>query len=278
MVLEHLLAVWTTRARTPLSWSRSACTWTILSAICWSKITGLHDLHLPAICQKRPSHSARRQAIFISVAPATSCTLSASRARYWREFRRSMGCTGLCRPVPARDPVSEGGNLIKWSWFRSYDNKQPAWGDAGDRIIVSWDTAMSSKELSSYSACVVLQVRGQTAYVLDVVRERLEYPDLRRKVAELHRRWRNACTRCELVIREQGFGHVLTIQIKDGRAGRREAGYTRPLHGGDDRARRRRQIHLARARRRGAQDPDRQVRVLDGDSRTAQAGRYARIA
>ena len=41
---------------------------------------------------------------------------------------------------------------------------------------------MSSKELSSYSACVVLQIKGETAYVLDVLRERLEYPDLKRKV------------------------------------------------------------------------------------------------
>src|SRR6266478_4523378 len=56
-------------------------------------------------------------------------------------------------------------------------------------------TAMSSKELSSYSACVVLQIRGETAWVLDVLRERLEYPDLRRKVIELHRRWRKACNR-----------------------------------------------------------------------------------
>ncbi len=73
---------------------------------------------------------------------------------------------------------------------------------------------MSSKELSSYSACVVLQVRGQTAYVLDVVRERLEYPDLRRKVAELHRRWRNACTRCELVIENKGSGMSLIQDLK----------------------------------------------------------------
>ena len=68
---------------------------------------------------------------------------------------------------------------------------------------------MSSKELSSYSACVVLQVRGETAWVLDVVRERLEYPDLRRKLIELHRRWRNACNRCELVIEDKGSGTSL---------------------------------------------------------------------
>jgi predicted phage terminase large subunit-like protein len=83
-----------------------------------------------------------------------------------------------------------------------------------DRIIISWDTAMSSKELSSYSACVVLQVKGETAYVLDVIRDRLEYPDLKRRVIEVHRKWRNACNRCELVIENKGSGMSLIQDLK----------------------------------------------------------------
>ena len=50
---------------------------------------------------------------------------------------------------------------------------------------------MSAGELCDYSACVVLQVRDEGAYILDVVRERLDYPDLRRKMIEVHRRWRS---------------------------------------------------------------------------------------
>ena len=53
--------------------------------------------------------------------------------------------------------------------FDFYD-EAPA-REIDDRIIVSWDTAMSAKDLSSYSACVVLQVRGETAWVLDVIRQ-----------------------------------------------------------------------------------------------------------
>jgi predicted phage terminase large subunit-like protein len=74
---------------------------------------------------------------------------------------------------------------------------------------------MSSKELSSYSACVVLQIRGETVWVLDVLRERLEYPDLRRKVIELHRRWRNACNTYELVIENKGSGMSLIQDLSD---------------------------------------------------------------
>jgi predicted phage terminase large subunit-like protein len=90
----------------------------------------------------------------------------------------------------------------------------PPRGNGGDRIIISWDTAMSSKELSSYSACVVLQIKGETAYVLDVVRNRLEYPDLKRKVIEVYRNWRNACDQCELVIENKGSGMALIQELK----------------------------------------------------------------
>ena len=94
----------------------------------------------------------------------------------------------------------------------------------GDRIIISWDTAMSSKELSSYSACVVLQIKGETAYVLDVVRERLEYPDLKRKVIALHRNWRNACT-CPF---RKSYPDVLMMEPGQDRNGDNGA---RPLDG-----------------------------------------------
>ena len=39
-------------------------------------------------------------------------------------------------------------------------------GMRATRLIVSWDTAMSAGELSDYSACVVLQVKGEIAYLL----------------------------------------------------------------------------------------------------------------
>jgi hypothetical protein len=75
-----------------------------------------------------------------------------------------------------QEPVAEDGNLIKWKWFTFYD--RPPHREIKDKIIVS------AKEPSSYSVCVILQVRGETVFVLDVFRERLEYPDLKRKVIE----------------------------------------------------------------------------------------------
>jgi predicted phage terminase large subunit-like protein len=111
-----------------------------------------------------------------------------------------------------QEPVAEGGNLVKWEWFRFYE-KPPA-RDPSDRIIVSWDTAQSAKELASFSACVVLRVQGETAHVLDVFRERLEYPDLKRKVIELHKFWRHENNDYALVIENKGSGMSLIQDLR----------------------------------------------------------------
>ena len=121
------------------------------------------------------------------------------------------GILGLYCPNQ-QAPVAEGGNLIKWKWFSSYD--RPPALEIKDKIILSWDTALSAKELSSYSVCVILQIRDETVFVLDVFRERLEYPDLKRKVIELHRRWRNATNDYALLIENKGSGMPLIQDLK----------------------------------------------------------------
>jgi predicted phage terminase large subunit-like protein len=84
-------------------------------------------------------------------------------------------------------------------------------------ITAKWDARLPrwvNKRHQSYSACVVLQIKGESAYVLDVIRERLEYPDLKRKVFAVYRNWRNACSRCELVIENKGSGMSLIQELK----------------------------------------------------------------
>ena len=125
--------------------------------------------------------------------------------------KRAMGTMDFAAQYQ-QAPIIVGGNLIKWDWFRIYDNPPPR--NSNDRIVVSWDTAMSSKELASYSACVVLQIRGETVHVLDVIRERLEYPALKRKVVEVHKRWRYATNDYALLIENKGSGMSLIQDLE----------------------------------------------------------------
>ena len=127
------------------------------------------------------------------------------------KLKRKMGSADFAAQYQ-QQPVPPGGNLIKWGWFRVYD--KPPMRDVGDHTIVSWDTAMSAGELSDYSAGLVLHLKGEDAFILDVVRERLDYPDLRRKIIDLHRRWRNYTNSYALLIEDKGSGMSLIQDLK----------------------------------------------------------------
>jgi predicted phage terminase large subunit-like protein len=51
------------------------------------------------------------------------------------------------------------------------------------KIIQSWDTASTTNEMSDYSVCTTWQVKNDNFYLIDVFREKLEYPDLIRAIA-----------------------------------------------------------------------------------------------
>ena len=77
-------------------------------------------------------------------------------------------------------PVPPEGALIQRRWFRTYrgtPTPQP-----GDRIVQSWDTASKADKTSNYSVCTTWLRRKNDYYLIDVLRIRLEYPDLRRKI------------------------------------------------------------------------------------------------
>ena len=74
-------------------------------------------------------------------------------------------------------PVPEEGNLIKWKWFRYFD-KSPF--DNGEyEIVQSWDTASKTTDLSHYSVCTTWLIKNQDYYLLDLFRDKLDYPALR---------------------------------------------------------------------------------------------------
>jgi predicted phage terminase large subunit-like protein len=137
------------------------------------------------------------------------------------ELRQTMGSLDFSAQYQ-QQPIPIEGNLVKWSWFRFYDDLPTVLPT--DRIVVSWDTAMTSNELADYSACVVLLVRGETVYVLDVYRARLDYPDLKRKVIEIHCHWRHSTFNFALIVENKGSGmsliqdlgreHIHAIAIK----------------------------------------------------------------
>jgi hypothetical protein len=77
-------------------------------------------------------------------------------------------------------PAPLGGGLVKRAWFRHYgpSELQPSF----DRIVQSWDTANKATELSDFSVCTSWGIKGNDLYPVDVLRRRMEYPELKRAV------------------------------------------------------------------------------------------------
>ena len=71
------------------------------------------------------------------------------------ELKREMGPIAFSAQYQ-QSPIPPGGTIIKRKWLTPYDDvdRQP-----GDRIIMSWDIALSEAETGDYSACVVLLSR-----------------------------------------------------------------------------------------------------------------------
>lgn len=111
-----------------------------------------------------------------------------------------------------QQPVPIEGNLIKWEWFKFYEYP-PAQNDG--RIIQSWDTASKSTELSDYSVCTTWLMDGTEYYLLDVTRERLDYPHLKQRVIEKAHR-HSAHT---VVIEDQASGMQLIQDLRHEKRG-----------------------------------------------------------
>jgi predicted phage terminase large subunit-like protein len=113
-------------------------------------------------------------------------------------------------------PVPAGGNVIRREWLRWYTPEDRP--ERFDRIVVSWDTASTLSETGDYSAGTVWGAVGLDYYLLDVVRERVEVPELRRAVLRLHEHWQADVT----LIEEAGIGRAVAQDL-------RRTGELRPL-------------------------------------------------
>jgi len=105
-------------------------------------------------------------------------------------------------------PVPAEGNLVRRAWLRHYTalpRREP-----NDRIVQSWDTASKAEEMHDFAVCTTWLTRSKEYYLVDVFRERLEYPELRRAVVRLakHHRANN------VLIEDKGSGTHLIQDLK----------------------------------------------------------------
>ena len=107
-----------------------------------------------------------------------------------------------------QNPIPLGGAIVKTAWLQYYEPGQRP--ERFSQTVQSWDTANKATELSDFSVCTTWGARDNRYYLLDVFRQRLNYPDLKRKVQELARRDRPN----KILIEDKASGTQLIQDLK----------------------------------------------------------------
>jgi len=111
-------------------------------------------------------------------------------------------------------PLPPGGALFKLGWLKRYDELPKPQQIQG--IFQSWDTAYDIEDQHDYSVCSTWALSGKRCYLIDVLRERLEFPDLEKAIYSQRKKFG-----AELVILEKaGSGISLGQNIRRGNQNR----------------------------------------------------------
>ena len=82
-----------------------------------------------------------------------------------------------------QNPQPPSGIIVQRAWLKFYAPEEKP--KRFDMVLQAWDTANKDTELANYSVCTTWGLTSNQAYLLDVFREKLEFPDLKKAVRRL---------------------------------------------------------------------------------------------
>jgi predicted phage terminase large subunit-like protein len=122
--------------------------------------------------------------------------------------KRRLGSYGYAGQHQQHPSASEGGLFKRadWNYYKPLDPK-----DLGiTQIIQAWDTAFKTGQQNDFSCCVTLGISSNRYYVLDVFKQKVEYPELKRMVLSLASKWNPSV----IVIEDKASGQSLIQELR----------------------------------------------------------------
>lgn len=113
-----------------------------------------------------------------------------------------------------QNPYIEGGNIIRSAWWRFY---KPHTLESKNVVatVISADTAFGKKETSDYDVFMIGKITADgDIYIVDLIRERFEYPDLKAKAIALNTIYRGQALR-GLYVEDRSSGTSLIQDLRD---------------------------------------------------------------
>jgi predicted phage terminase large subunit-like protein len=112
-----------------------------------------------------------------------------------------------------QNPTSEEGSIIKREWWRKWDKD---YIPSLEHVIQSYDTAFLKRETADYSAITTWGVfyptedSGPNLILLDALKKRLEFPELRREALQQYYYWKPD----SVVVESKASGLPLTFELR----------------------------------------------------------------
>lgn len=122
------------------------------------------------------------------------------------QIKRDLGSYSFSAQYQ-QNPVSKSEGMIKEEWIQYYDkNKTPICSN----IVLSFDTAIKTGIKNDPTVCTVWGMYENNYYLLDLYREWLEYPSLKKRVNELVQIWEPEA----ILIEDKASGQSLIQDFK----------------------------------------------------------------
>jgi predicted phage terminase large subunit-like protein len=109
-----------------------------------------------------------------------------------------------------QNPIIAEGSQINLGWFGQYDKRKER--SCYQKVVQSWDTAAVVNSTSDFSAGMTWGFMDGNWYLLDVIRARLEYWELKDRALAWHKQWKADA----LVIEGASSGFALYQDAKRG--------------------------------------------------------------
>jgi predicted phage terminase large subunit-like protein len=104
-----------------------------------------------------------------------------------------------------QSPFPVGGGMFKEEWWQ-YFTEPPKL----EKIVWAWDTAFKIKTHNDYSCGICIGSSNKGYYLLDVVCDRLEYPDLKRRVVAAYNKYKSRA----ILVEDKASGQSLIQDLK----------------------------------------------------------------
>ena len=106
-------------------------------------------------------------------------------------------------------PVPLGGGLVKTKWLVYLEPHE--FPETYDSILQSWDTASKTNQLADFSVCTTWGIKGGKFYLLDVWRQRADFPELKRAVIALFLKYQPQT----ILVEDKSSGTALIQELKE---------------------------------------------------------------